>query len=133
MALTKRRVITTRMLSAVSHMVLAGAVIHEGGLTVINSDGFALAGIEGEGLTCVGRAHTSADNTGGADGAQTVITRVDDASRYDNDPVAPVTRAHIMKACYIKDDVTVSSAAAGRSVAGTVVDVDADGVWIKFI
>jgi len=133
MALTKKREIVTRELAAVSHPVAAGAKIFEGGLVVLNAAGFALAGTEGADLTSVGRAHTSADNTGGPDGGTAVTARVDYACRYDNDAVAPVTRTSIMKPCYIKDDVTVSSDDTGRSAAGTVVDVDADGVWIAFI
>ncbi len=133
MALTKKREIVTRELGGVSHPLAANAKIFEGGLVVLNAAGFALAGIEGEGLTSVGRANTSADNTGGPDGGTAVTARIDYACRYDNDSVAPVTRTSIMSACYIKDDVTVSSDDTGRSAAGTVVDVDADGVWIAFI
>ena len=133
MALTKKREIVTRDLAAVSHPMAAGAKVYEGGMTVLNAAGFALAGVEGEGLTSVGRANATVDNTGGPDGGTAITARVDYACRYDNDPVAPVTRTSIMKPCYIKDDVTVSSDDAGRSAAGTVVDIDADGVWIKFI
>lgn len=133
MALTKKREIIRRKLAAVSHPVAAGAVIHEGAMTVLNAAGFAQPGTEAEGLTSVGRAESSVDNTGGTDGGANVTTRIDDACRYDNDAVAPVTRTSIMKPCFIKDDATVSSDATGRSAAGTVVNVDADGVWIAFI
>lgn len=133
MALTKKREIVTRLLGAVSHPVAAGAIIYEGGLTVLNDQGFAQAGDTEEGLTSVGRADVSVDNTGGADGAARVTTKIDYACRYDNDGAAPVTRTSIMKPCYIKDDVTVTADAAGRSEAGTVVDIDDDGVWIAFI
>lgn len=132
MALTKKREIVTRDLAAIAHPVAAGAKGFEGGLLVVNAAGFALAGYEAENLTCVGRTNATFDNTGGSNGGALAIGRVDYACRYDNDAVAPVTRAHINKPCYIKDDVTVSSDATGRSAAGTVRDVDADGVWITF-
>jgi len=133
MALTKKREIVTRQLSLIAHPVAAGAVGFEGGILVVNAAGFASPGIAAANLTSVGKTNKSYDNSGGADGAFMVTARVDDACRYDNDPVDPVTRAHIMKPCYIKDDHTVSSDATDRSVAGTVVDLDDDGVWIAFI
>jgi hypothetical protein len=33
------------------------------------------------------------------------------------------------KSCYIADDNSVTKTATSKSVAGTVRDVDADGVW----
>jgi hypothetical protein len=36
------------------------------------------------------------------------------------------------KPCYIADDHTVAKTASGKSAAGIVRDVDADGVWVEF-
>jgi hypothetical protein len=59
--------------------------------------------------------------------------------RWDNSTGnEAVTRAQIGDACYIVDDQTVAKTdgAAGqnpatRSPAGTVVDLDDDGVWVR--
>ncbi|MDR2678292.1 MAG: hypothetical protein LBB51_02520, partial [Zoogloeaceae bacterium] len=43
-----------------------------------------------------------------------------------------LTLADVGKSCYIADDSSVTKTATGKSVAGTVRDVDADGVWVAF-
>ena len=55
--------------------------------------------------------------------------------RYDNQADDAVTAADIGKSCYAVDDATVartSGAGAARPKAGTVYDVDGDGVWVEF-
>lgn len=132
MALTKKREILARDLAFLSHPMAAGVVLYAGAMSVLNADGFVQPGTEAEGLICVGTADETVDNSNGADGALNATTRIDRARRYDNDILAPITRSDIMSDCFIKDDVTVSSEGVGRSRAGKIVDVDADGVWVAF-
>lgn len=133
MALTKKREIVSRDLGYVSHPVSAGVKIFEGALIAATAAGFAQPGTSAANLTVLGRAESDVDNSAGADGDKLVTARLDLAFRYDNDSVAPVTRAHLMADCYIKDDHTVSSDNTDRSRAGKVVDIDDDGVWIVIL
>lgn len=48
--------------------------------------------------------------------------------RFANSGTAPLTDADRWKPCYVEDDQTV--AASGQLFAGTVYDVDANGVWV---
>lgn len=108
----------------------ANAKIFAGALVVLNANGYAQGGAAAAGLTAVGRALETVDNTGGIDGAATV--------RYDrgvfgfaND--GSITRAQIGDLAYIVDDQTVAATdnAGARSVAGLIEDVDASFVWVR--
>jgi hypothetical protein len=52
--------------------------------------------------------------------------------KFDNDVTAPVTQAYVGHVVFALDDHTISidHASTVRPVAGTVVKLDADGVWI---
>lgn len=48
-----------------------------------------------------------------------------------NSSTYPVTYAHIGSDCYIEDETTVASSGGSNSiVAGTVIDVTSEGVWV---
>ncbi len=86
------------------------------------------------GLVAIGRAHGSMDNSAGADGDLNIAVGRDQLYRFDNLSTDLVARTHIGGNCYIVDDVTVAATHGGntRSIAGRVVDVDDDGVWVAF-
>ena len=130
--LSRDRNIVSRELNAVAHPVAAGARFHKGAIVALDANANAVPGTATAGLVAVGHCPAAVDNTAGGDGEVDVIAEVDRAFRYDNDAVAPVTRANIFEPCFIKDDCTVSADGTGRSRAGTVVDLDEDGVWIRF-
>jgi hypothetical protein len=112
------------------HPVLGNVKIYAGALVVLSATGFAAPGSTALALIAVGRAAEEVDNTGGADGALTV--RVERGTfQWGND--ASINRTHIGKTAYIVDDQTVAATdgAGTRSAAGLIVDVDADGVWVK--
>ena len=112
--------------------VAAAAVIHAGGLTVINSGGFAAPGSEATGLLAAGRAEHQADNSGGANGAITVKIKRGIFRFANSEGGDAITAAQIGSACYIVDDQTVAKTHGTntRSVAGFVDDVDEHGVWV---
>jgi hypothetical protein len=62
-----------------------------------------------------------------------VITRRKQAFLWANDGADPVTQASIGKPCYVVDDQTVAAThnSNARSLAGTVLAVDASGVWVE--
>ena len=115
----------------ISVPVAANAKIYAGAITVANATGYAAPGAAALDLTYLGRAEEAVDNTGGADGAKTVLVRRGKAFKFKNAAADAVTQAELGEPCYIADDETVARTSAGaRSVAGIVVAVDADGVWV---
>ena len=129
-ALTKDRNTPWREGDEFNHPAAANAVIHAGALVVLNASGDAAPGSTATGLTPAGRAEEAVDNTGGAAGDKTVQVRKG-VFRYAND--GSISRANIGGTAYIVDDQTLAATDGGgtRSAAGEIVDVDADGVWVK--
>lgn len=112
--------------------VAAGATIHAGGIVVLNA-GKAEMASEATGLVAVGVAQQAEDNTGGVDGAKTVLVRAG-VFAFDNSAAADeVTLADVGSDVYLVDGQTVAktSATDTRSIAGKCVHVDAAGVWVK--
>ena len=114
--------------------VAAGAAIHAGALTCINSSGYAVPGSVSTALKAVGRACESEDNASGANGVRSV--RVETGIfRFNNSAAADeITAADISADCFVVDDETVAktNGSSTRSVAGKVFDVDDQGVWVQF-
>lgn len=113
--------------------IAAGANIHAGGITAINAAGYLVPASTSTTLTARGVAQASVDNSAGADGDQTV-----DSDRgvhhFGNEGTDPVARTDIGSNCYLVDDQTVAKTdgTGTRSIAGKVIDVDANGVWVEF-
>lgn len=130
-ALTQDRATPSRDLRAFDDPVKANATIHAGALVMLDADGWAVPASAATGLTPRGRAAQAAAG-GAADGATTV--RVERGCfRFENSAAGDaVTRAHIGAPAYAVDDQTVSHSdgTATRSACGTIVDLDAEGVWV---
>ena len=109
----------------------AGSRGFQGGLAVLDG-GYAAPARTATGLIALGRIETGYDNSAGVAGAVSVRVRAG-VFKWANDATNAVAQTHVGGICYIVDDQTVSSASATntRSVAGTVVAVEADGVWVK--
>jgi len=131
-ALTADRHTPYRNVELIEAPVAAGAVIHAGALVAANAAGYAAPGESAANITALGRAEEPVDNSAGADGDARVRVRRGKAFLFANDGADPVTQAGLGKACYIVDDQTVAATdgAATLSVAGTVLGVEADGVWV---
>lgn len=113
--------------------IAANVKIFAGALVAANATGYATPGATATTLTYLGRAEEYVDNTGGADGAKTVMVRRGRAFKFANSAGDAVTQAELGKTCYIVDDETVSKSNAGgntQSAAGKVVGVETDGVWV---
>lgn len=114
--------------------VAAATTIYAGALVCIDAAGNAVPGSTATTLTAVGRADQQVDNSGGAAGDLTVDVRKG-IFRFGNsagaDEIGP---EDIGKTAYVVDDETVAltNGGATRSAAGTIYDVDAQGVWIEF-
>jgi len=112
--------------------VAASAVIPAGVIVAANATGFATNGATAATLTYLGRSEEPVDNTGGADGAKTILVRRSKAFKWANLGADPVTQASFGKLCYIADNQTVAATNGSntRSAAGIVLGIDADGVWV---
>lgn len=116
----------------ISVPIAAAKKIFAGSLVAINATGYATPGAAAATLTYLGRAEEAVDNTAGADGALSVLVRRGKAFKFGNYASDAVTQAEMGKLCYIYDDAQVAktSADGARSVAGIVLGVDSDGVWV---
>jgi len=99
----------------------------------LSATGFAVpAGTAGSGIA---RAvcQTQADNSAGADGdinanGETGVFQFANSASTDL-----IARTDIGATCYIADDNTVAKTdnSGARKAAGEIVDVDANGVWVR--
>lgn len=107
--------------------------IFAGSLTCLDSSGRAVVGSESTTLRAAGRARTTVDNTAGADGAKRIeIER--GVFKFNNSAAGDqITDANVLTRCYIVDDSTVAKTdnSGARSLAGLVLGVDSDGVWVQ--
>lgn len=133
MALTADRNTTMKDGELISVPVAANVKIYAGALVAANATGHATPGATATTLTYLGRAEEVADNTGGADGAKSVMVRRKKAFKFKNSGADAVTQAELGKTCYIVDDETVAktNGTGTRSAAGTVLGLDSDGVWVE--
>jgi len=134
-ALTTDRNTPSRAGDIVNVPVAASKKIFAGALVARSATGYATPGATAAALLGIGRAASRADNSSGIDGAVSVdvekgVFRFGNSSGGD-----AITGADIGNDCYIVDDQTVArtSATNTRSAAGKIFDVDADGVWVKFV
>lgn len=115
-----------------------GAVIYGGHIVCANAAGFAVPGGPDVALTVLGIADEMVDNATGADGVVTVPVYRGKSFCLANSTATPVTQAMVGKDCYIADSVTVSAmipdavdpTLATTPVAGKVLEVTPDGVWV---
>lgn len=129
-ALTKDRNTAQRQGDEFNHPVAAAKKIHAGSLVVLDAARNAAPGLVATGLVAAGRAQETVDNSAGSAGDKTVQVRKGTFSFANDGTIAQVD---IGGTAYIVDDQTVAdnNGTSTRSAAGEIVDVDADGVWVK--
>ncbi|MDD2870092.1 hypothetical protein [Neomegalonema sp.] len=129
-ALTKDRNTPERSGEDFAYPAAGGVQIFAGALVVLE-EGFARPAAEGEGLVVVGRADARVDNRLGADGELQARVRLGVFRFANSDGADRILPADVGSDAWILDDQTVGKDEAGRSKAGRVMDVDAQGVWVK--
>lgn len=133
-ALAADRLTPERRNKQYSFGVEAASKIYAGSIVCLNAAGNAVKGATSTTLKAVGVAAEQADNTLGAAAAlQVPVER--GLFRFANSAAGDaIGAANIGASCYIVDDQTVAltSGSGTRSIAGTVRDVDAQGVWVEF-
>lgn len=112
---------------------VAAATEHFGGhIVAANVGGYAVPGSATAANTTLGVCDGWVDNSAGANGENSVLVRRGKSWCLANSSTDPVTQAQVGKTCYVEDSTTVAktSNADARTVAGTVLGVDAEGVWV---
>lgn len=103
------------------------------GALVVMDTGLAVPGKAATGLVTLGIATETVDNTNGGDGDVKVTVERGCFKFFNSTSTDAIAAADIGKDCYVVDDQTVAktNGTNTRSVAGKVVDVDSDGVWVQ--
>ena len=122
-------------------------IVYLGSIVCLDAGGNANPGRTATGLKCVGvalRAYTPAgpdiigkpaDNTGPGHAVGAVLVEVErSTAAFDNSVTDPVGAANIGTPCFVVDDHTVSATdgSSSQSVAGRVVAVESNLVWVDF-
>jgi hypothetical protein len=132
-ALTADRNTPERQGALYDDPVAADVRIFAGALVVLDASGNAAPGSTATGLIARGRAQQAADNTDGLAGAVRVPVQAGVFHWRNSSAGDAIGRAEIGSDCFIVDDQTVAKTdgTGTRSKAGTVVDVDGQGVWVS--
>ena len=115
-----------------SFPVAASTKLWAGSLACINASGYLTKGAVATTLKTVGVVQVTTDNTAGANGAVSARVRRG-CFRFANSSAGDlIALSDVGASCYVVDDQTVAktNGSSTRSVAGTIRDVDADGVWV---
>jgi hypothetical protein len=109
----------------------AGVITYFGGMVGVSHAGLARPAGSAPNLAIVGVAKQTRNNSQGAAGAETVEARRG-VFAVAND--GSVTSGMVGQPAYAVDDQTVSASSNSntRSQAGLIMNVDANGVWVKF-
>ena len=104
----------------------------QGGMAVLNA-GYAAPATTATGLMAIGRFEETIDNTGQANGYQSIAVREGVFLWNNSASTDQITQADVGNFCYIVDDQTVAKTdgSTTRSKAGKVVGIEGTtGVWV---
>jgi len=113
--------------------VAASTLIEAGHMGAKNAAGYAVPASDTAGLIVLGRVENTVDNSGGADGDERVRILRKNVFLLKNSGTAPLTIADIGGNAYVEDSETVTTAAGALNgiVAGKILDVESEGVWVE--
>lgn len=125
---TKRRDGVQYSYPAAASKVLAGTIV------VLNAAGYAEGATTAAGKTAVGVAEDTVDNSAGSAGDLNVPVRRGVFAFANSASTDEIKLTDVGSTCYLVDNQTVAKTdgSASRSAAGTVRDVNDDGVWVEF-
>lgn len=139
MALTQDRDTKERLnAQGYSFSVEAATLIYAGAQVALDASGYLVPASSIPGIIVIGRAEMQFDNSLGSAGAASAAGALHcdvrrGVFRWDNSASADaITEENIGQHCYAVDDHTVAltSGPGTRSIAGTIFDVDSQGVWV---
>lgn len=113
--------------------VAANVKIYQGALVALTAAGYLTPGAAATTLIADGVALDTVDNTGGAAGDKSVEVKKGVFQFKNSAAGDAITIAELGDDCYIVDDQTVAKTdgTGTRSKAGKIVDLDAQGVWVR--
>jgi len=131
-ALSTARNTPERAGDVVGYPVKASVKPIQGGIAVLNA-GYAAPGTAATGLIAVGRFEETVDNSAGSNGDVSVRVKRGTFKFGNSSAGDLIAQADVGADCYIVDDQTVAktNGTNTRSVAGKIIAVDADGVWVQ--
>lgn len=109
--------------------IAADTHVFAGTLAAADSAGRVVPAADSNGLRVLGRAEAEVDNRDGAAGALGVLIK-QGIFRFNNSETNAVDPDDVGKVCFVEDDLTVAETSTHKVVAGRVVNVDDDGVWV---
>lgn len=112
------------------HLPLAATtLIYAGSLVALNADGNAVPATDAAGLRVIGRAEHTVDNSAGSAGDSSINVKRG-VFLYLNSETNAVDLNDVGKRCFVEDDAIVAETSTHKVVAGRVVGVVSEGVWI---
>lgn len=112
--------------------VAASTKVEAGNLAALDADGYLVPAADTVGLTVIGVADETQDNSDGADGDLSCKVRRKKAFLFENSATNAVTQALVGKNVYVEDSVTVcTDAATNDIVAGKCLSVSDEGVLVE--
>ncbi|ELC5001927.1 hypothetical protein RJK40_001385 [Salmonella enterica] len=112
--------------------VAAATELFGGHIIAAGADGLAVAATATAANVTLGVCDGWVDNSAGEAGDQDVLVRRGKAWLLANHSTDPVSQASVGRDCYVVDSTTVAKTSGddARPVAGKVLGVEADGVWV---
>jgi len=129
MSLTAPINIPERAGAVVSLPVAAATLIYAGSLVAEDASGNLVPATDTAALRIKGRAEVTVDNTLGAAGALSLQVKRG-VFKYANSTTHALAAADVGKSCYVEAEDTVASTSTNKILAGRVVNVASDGVWV---
>lgn len=113
----------------ISLPVAASTKIYQGAIVCDNGSGYAVKGTATTGLIAVGRAEQTVDNSAGSAGDLSVPVKRG-VFKYANSAGDALAIGDRYSLVYIEDDQTVCKTGTGKSIAGVMIDIDGDNIWV---
>lgn len=118
----------------VSLPVAAGKQIEEGAIAALTAAGFLVDATDEDAAQIVGRANEEAINLDGTAGDLRIDVQRKNAFLFGNSTGADEVKVvHLFSNCYLVDAYTVAGVAGdpARLVAGKVIEISQEGVWVE--
>ena len=117
-ALAKDRVTLHKELGLAPFPVAASTKIYAGSLVCLNTDGYAVPGVDTAAFTCVGVAAEQVDNSAGSNGDLTITVRSPTIALF---AASSITQAMVGTTMYVIDDQTFDNTSTNGVAAGVLV------------
>ncbi|KJR98784.1 MAG: hypothetical protein VR65_19990 [Desulfobulbaceae bacterium BRH_c16a] len=115
-----------------SLLVAASTAVEGGKMVGVNSSGYTVEAADAASIRVFGVSDQNVDNSAGADGAKRVQVYSGGMFKLKNSASNAVDQADAGQLCFVEDDETVADAPGTKGiVAGRVVEVVSDGVWVQ--